>query len=85
MSAIATGKNKKIGMVQINQILGNIDLWHYSVWHPHPLWMGMVMPLMELCHPQAFDKLRWNAAPFDFAFFGYAQDRQGRLEDATQG
>jgi len=39
-----------MGMVQINQILGNIDLWLHSVWQPHPLGMGMITPLLELCH-----------------------------------
>ena len=28
-------------------------LWLHTVWHPHPLGMGMVAPLLELCHPQA--------------------------------
>jgi len=28
-------------------------LWLQMVWQPHPLGMGMVAPLLELCHPQA--------------------------------
>jgi len=31
-------------------------LWLHTVWHPHPLGMGMVAPLLELRHPQALGR-----------------------------
>ena len=42
-------------MVQINKILGNIDLWLHIVWQPHPDAVyvyqdGEVTPFGELCH-----------------------------------
>jgi len=41
-------------MVQSAQILGNIDLWlHECVAASNPKDLGMVAPLLELCHPQA--------------------------------
>jgi len=50
----APNTEPKQGMVQISQVPGNIDLWLHSAWQPQiRRILGMVAPLLELCHPQA--------------------------------